>query len=163
MESGVVRCNDKHPASRIQGTAREPRIPLCSIRATLAYYAGFQVLFVAHYNERENNVFRVYLIFLLLLLSGGVNAAVATATGTISSILTYEGHGGPLIALSDMTPTTGFCSRNDYYILPSTHKYMAQNYALLLGAKMAGQKVSITVDSVDCFEGFSRIRHINLQ
>ena len=62
-----------------------------------------------------------------------------------------------------MTATVGSCVRNDYYMLPLTHKFMAQNYALLLSSKMAGKAVSITVDSGDCPQGLPRIKHLKIE
>ena len=99
-------------------------------------------------------------IILISLLSYAVNAAELTSTGSINRLLNYEEHSGPLITLSNMAPTSGSCPRNDLYILPLTHKYIAQNYALLLSAKMTGKSVSITVDRGNCVEGFPRIKHL---
>ena len=105
-------------------------------------------------------MFRMYSMVLILLLSGVANAVEIQSSGTINRLLNYEGHNGHLIVLSDMSPTSGSCPRNDYYILPLTHKYIDQNYALLLSAVMAGKPVSVTVDSGDCFENIPRIKHL---
>lgn len=103
-----------------------------------------------------------YTIILISLLTGVANAAEITSTGTINQLQNYEGHDGPLIILSNMVPTSGSCPRNDYYILPLTHKYMAQNYTLLLSAQMAGKSVSVTVESGDCVQGLPRIKHLRI-
>lgn len=106
---------------------------------------------------------RIFVIFLFSLLSGVANAAFTTSTGTISLILNYEGHDGPLITLSNMASTSGYCPRNDLYILPLTHKFMSQNYALLLSAKMTGKSVTAEFESGDCVQGLPRIRHLHLR
>lgn len=104
------------------------------------------------------------LIFIALVAMNATAALAAdvTVTGNIVTIQNYEGHDGPLVALNNMTQTSGLCQRNDFYILPLNHQYAAQNYAMLLGAKIAGKTVNITVADGDCVQSLPRIKHISI-
>jgi hypothetical protein len=101
---------------------------------------------------------------LLLIFPIAANAAETTVSGKVMRILNYEGHQGPLVIMENMTVTNGFCPRNDYYILPLTHKYFKQNNDLLLAAKLTDKSVSITMDNgpSNCVDGFNRIKHLSI-
>jgi hypothetical protein len=101
---------------------------------------------------------------LLLIFPIAANAAETTVSGKVIRILNYEGHQGPLAILDNMTATNGLCPRNDYYILPLTHKYFKQNNDLLLAAKLTDKSVSITMDSgpANCVDGFNKIKHLSI-
>jgi hypothetical protein len=104
------------------------------------------------------------LFLFLLALPVVANAAEVTVSGRVIRILNYEAHQGPLFIIENMAVTTGFCPRNDLYILPLTHKYFKQNNDLLLAAKLTDKTVSIYVDSgpATCVDGFNRIKHLAL-
>jgi hypothetical protein len=107
------------------------------------------------------------LLLLLLILPIFANAAEITVSGKVVRILNYEGHQGPLVIMENMTTTANansFCPRNDYYILPLTHKYFKQNNDLLLAAKLTDKSVSITMDSSPgtCLDGFNKIKHLSI-
>lgn len=102
---------------------------------------------------------RIIACLMCLMVSFSAYAEV-TVTGTIGRLMNFEWHGGPLVTLSNMSPTAGLCPRNDYYILPLTHKYFAQDYALLLSAKIANRPVGIAFENGDCFDQMPRVRHI---
>lgn len=103
-------------------------------------------------------------LLLLLIFPIFANAAEITVSGKVIRILNYEGHQGPLAILDNMTVTNGLCLRNDYYILPLTHKYFKQNNDLLLAAKLTDKSVSITMDNgpSNCVDGFNRIKHLSI-
>lgn len=101
-----------------------------------------------------------------VVLTVNCAASVATtlqSTGTISKLSNFEAHGGPIVQLNDMSKTSGSCTRNDFFILETTHKFYDQNYSLLLAAKMAGKEVTVTVDNGDCVENMPRLKHLYIE
>ncbi|NOS74388.1 MAG: hypothetical protein HOP36_07595 [Methyloglobulus sp.] len=103
-------------------------------------------------------------VFLLLCFSASAHTGSQVGIrGNIKILLNYEGHNGPLIQLSDMSVTNGFCPRNDYYILPKNHQYFRENYAVLLSAKLTGTPVSFVFTPGDCTDGLPRIAHLALE
>ena len=105
------------------------------------------------------------ILYVLLAFFISVSSAMASQvslTTNIVRILNYEGHSGTLLTAEGTTATNGFCPRNDYYILPLTHQYYSQNYSLLLGAKLAGKKVTLILSSGNCVENMPKIMHIHL-
>jgi hypothetical protein len=88
-------------------------------------------------------------------------------SGKVVRILNYEAHQGPLVIMENMTATantSSFCQRNDYYILPLTHKFFKQNNDLLLAAKLTDKSVSIGLDSgpANCVDGFNKIKNLSI-
>jgi hypothetical protein len=91
-------------------------------------------------------------------------AAEINFTGKVLQIFNYEAHSGPLLQIDNMLPTLGLCARNDFYILPVTHKYYKENRELILAAKLANKTLLVLVDSspATCVEGFNRIKHLSI-
>ena len=107
----------------------------------------------------------LYAYFLALVLSGNVMADILSVNGKVTVINNWEGHSGNLIKLSDMSVTSGLCSRNDFYILDKGHAFHADNYALLLSARVSEKFVSVQFSKMainKCLEGFPRIVHMQL-
>jgi len=105
------------------------------------------------------NLIKKYIAGAFALACANANAEVQSY-GAVNVIYNYEFHAGTLIVLSNMANTSGYCPRNDYYILPLTHKYYSQDYAMLLSAKMAGKSVGLVFEPGDCADGMPRIRHV---
>jgi len=102
---------------------------------------------------------------LALLLVTPAYADYIAVTGKIDLIQNWEGHSGTLIRMVDRSKTIGVCERNDWYILPNSHKYADKNYSILLAAKMASADVTLHVQdaaSAVCVEMFPRIYHVTL-
>lgn len=74
--------------------------------------------------------------------------------GKIVRIQNWQGHGGNLIKMDNMTATAGACPRNDYYILPPNHQFYQQNFSMLLSARIG--------DKDKCIEGFPVVIHLSL-
>lgn len=101
------------------------------------------------------------LVFVLIMVS---NAAFAyqSIKAKITVIQTWSGHDGPLIRLGDHSKSAGFCTRNDWYILPKTHQFYDENFSMLLAAKLADTPVTIKVDSGACVQNMPQIIHLDL-
>lgn len=107
-----------------------------------------------------------YLIVLFFyLFSTSVFAGYVSTTGKVTLINNWQGHGGHLIQVENMSGTSSICERNDYYILPEDHQFFKENYSLLLSARVSGMNITLRVsNSADnkCVENFPRIFHIQI-
>lgn len=106
------------------------------------------------------------LIGLLLVFS-----ASASSLGKIEMLHIWETHGGLLIAFdktaemaSNVESTQNLPTgtvRRDYVILPKTHPYFKEMFAMLMSAKMTGTSVRLGYDPQGpTFERFVKIKHI---
>ncbi len=102
------------------------------------------------------------IVFLTIIFVANAHAGYKTVTGKITRIQNWEGHGGPLIRMSDMSSTNGLCSRNDSYILPLTHKFFKENFSMLLASKMSDKEVTLFLPDTSCSEGFPRISNMQI-
>ncbi|EDP59775.1 hypothetical protein [Vibrio sp. AND4] len=89
-------------------------------------------------------------------------AAEITVHGKIKWINNWQGHSGFLVALEDMSRTSGICKRNDQYILPQNHQFAKENFSMLLSSRIADKPVTLVLRSGDCLEGFIKIAHIRI-
>ena len=100
------------------------------------------------------------MVAMLLFLASPARAELLTGSGKVKVLLHWEGHSGPLLTLGQMQATEGSCPRNDYYMLPRNHSFFNVDYALILGAMLAGKPIGVLIERGDCVEGLPRISHV---
>lgn len=77
------------------------------------------------------------LIMALAFCSPNTIAGYITVKGKVTLLNNWEGHGGHLIKVQDMSKTSSICLRNDQYILSKDNRFVKENYTLLLSARVS--------------------------
>lgn len=95
-----------------------------------------------------------------LLIAGHSYATDIEVVGKITHINNWEGIPGTLITIENKEKTSGYCSRNDEYILPTNHPFYQQNFSMLLASQMAGKSIGLRMKRDGCVNGFPRIYHV---
>lgn len=100
------------------------------------------------------------LLLALIALSMPMSYATGTTPpSTVNRLFLYEGHTGILVNISGMMDPDA-CGRQDWFILPNSYNRYKEAYAMLLAAKVSGQRITIVISG--CYEGMPQIRHIDL-
>ncbi len=101
------------------------------------------------------------ILFALTAITAPMSYAEGTMhSATVDVMHLYEGHNGLLLRFSSMSNPDA-CARNtDAFILPFAYARYKDAFAMLLSAKAARQRVTVTVSG--CFEGFPQVRHLYL-
>jgi hypothetical protein len=90
---------------------------------------------------------------------GSASATEGTVTSKITQMLYYEGHGGLLVVVNNMSDLGG-CGNSNYFLLSDAQAHYKETVALLLTAQATEKNVSLTIG--DCFQGYGRIKHVML-
>lgn len=105
----------------------------------------------------NSNSIKRSITILMLSLSPLAFAGGQTPVGKIDHMLAYQGHTGLLIRHANMINPDS-CARTDWLLLPKTHPYYKEIFAMTLAAFHTGNQVAI--DVAGCSENFPTITNL---
>ncbi len=89
-------------------------------------------------------------VLALLCLTGTANAALVTATGTITGLLTGDGGEGIYVTITGISSSTPPHCSAGFLLMPTSAAQYSSTVALLIAVRAQGLPLTVTYDNQNC-------------